>query len=344
VALKGDLRKTIYLTTPGTYVGVDHDAFDVRRPDLPTVRAPITAVDALVCFGNIQLSPYAMQRCTETGITVSWLSRGGRYRAGLRGPTTGNVLLRVEQYTAGTDPARALTIARPIVAAKVLNSRTVLLDAAKDRRDAADALRDVATDLEGHGDATKNAATLDELRGIEGQAAKRYFAGLATLLTNSGHRFERRERRPPTDPVNAVLSFTYTLLRVRCEAAAETVGLDPQVGFLHSLRPGRPSLALDLMEELRAPFADRLALTLLNRRQLTERSFETKPGGAVGLTDQARATVLTAWDTHLEATIRHRALDEPIERRQVPFLQALLLARHLRGDLNHYLPYRSTSR
>jgi len=344
VSLIADNRRSLYLTTVGTFVALDHDAFEVRRPELPTVRAPVRSIESIVCFGNVTLSTLAMARCAEDGIDVSWLTRGGRFRFGLRTPTHGNVLLRMEQWRAAVDGDRCLDIAKVVVAAKVLNTRVVLLDAAKDRSAYSEALRGAADELAGFAEQVRSVSDLDTVRGIEGIGAKRYFAQWSSLLSPEGFTFTGRARRPPLDPVNALLSFGYAMLRTRCLAAAEHVGLDPQVGFLHSVRPGRPSLALDLMEELRAPFIDRLVLTLINRRQITAKSFTVEPTGAWRLTDDGRATFLAAFDSHMRAAVSHRVVEQDIERRKVPGLQALLLARYLRGDLTHYFPYRTTGR
>jgi CRISP-associated protein Cas1 len=344
VALTVDHRRTLYLNTVGTHVAMDHDAFEIRRPEQAMIRVPVRGVDSIVCFGNAEITTSAMARCAIDGIHVSWLSRSGRFRLGLRGPTHGNVLLRVKQYAAASELSTCLDIARTIVAAKLLNSRVVLLDAAKDRDDRSRSLRLGADELLRLAEQSKSMRDLDSLRGTEGAGARRYFHEWASLLSHSGFEFAARQRRPPTDPVNALLSFGYSLLRIRCEAAAEHVGLDPQVGFLHPVRPGRPSLALDLMEELRAPVVDRLVLTMINRKQLANKAFEHQPTGGVRMTDDARAAFLTAFDSHMTSEVPHRVLEEPIERRKIPALQALLLARYLRGDLGHYLPYRTTGR
>lgn len=344
MALIGDPRKTLYLATPGTHVGVDHDAFQISRPEQDTVRVPVVSVDALVCFGRVQISTYAVHRCSEVGVPISWITRGGRFRAAARYPTSGNVLLRVEQHAVARDDTRARAVATPIVAAKILNSRTVLQDSAKDRTTLVGELRSTADKLAIAAESTKRASTLDELRGLEGAAAKSYFGALGRLVAQGEFEFAGRNRRPATDPVNALLSFGYALLRIRCEAACEHAGLDPQVGFLHSLRPGRASLALDLMEELRAPVVDRFVITLVNRRQVTQSSLEERPGGSTVLTDEGREVFLTAWDAHLAGKVAHRVIETKIERRQLPFLQGMLLARHLRGDLAHYLPFRAIAR
>ncbi len=344
MALIADSRRSLYLTTVGTFVALDHDAFEVRRPELPAVRAPVRSIESIVCFGNVTLSTSAMARCAQDGIDVSWLTHGGRFRFGLRAPTHGNVLLRMEQWRAAVDRDRCLDVAKPVVAAKLLNSRVVLLDAAKDRSSRSKQLRSAADELGGFAEQVKAARDLDTVRGLEGIGAKRYFAEWSSLLSPQGFFFTARIRRPPMDPVNALLSFGYAMLRTRCQAAAEHIGLDPQVGFLHPVRPGRPSLALDLMEELRAPFVDRLVLTLINRRQLTTKSFSSEPTGAWRLTDDGRATFLAAFDSHLRTAVSHRVIEQDIERRKVPGLQALVLARYLRGDLTHYFPYRTTGR
>lgn len=344
MALIGDHRRTVYLNTVGTHVSIDHDAFQIRRPEQPMVRVPVQQVDSFVCFGNVEFSTAALDRCARATISLSWMSRSGRFRMGIRAPTHGNVLLRIEQHQAAGDDRRRLDIAQMMVVAKLLNSRVVLLDAAKDRSMEAGSLRTIGAELINLADQARVARDLDTLRGVEGHGAKRYFTGVAALLHGSTFRFESRERRPPTDPVNALLSFGYSLLALYCAGALEHVGLDPQVGFLHPARPGRPSLALDLMEELRAPLVDRLVLTLLNRRQLGDGSFEYLPTGACLMTGTARVTFLAALDAHLAAEVAHRAIEQSIERRKVVQVQALLLSRHLRGDLRHYLPFRTTGR
>ncbi len=344
MALILDHRRTVYLSSYGSHVSIDHDAFQIRRPDHPMVRVPVQSVESIVCFGDAEFTTAAMDRCAQGGIDLAWLSRSGRFRFGVRSPTHGNVFLRMEQYRAASDADRTLDIAKAFVGAKLLNSRVVLLDAAKDRAVQTRLLRSVADDLVKLVEQAKCAGDIDVLRGLEGAGAKRYFAGWASLLAGSPFKFERRDRRPPTDPVNAMLSFGYSLLTARANGGAEHVGLDPQVGFLHPPRPGRPSLALDLMEELRAPLVDRLVLTLLNRRQVGPKSFTAEPTGAVRMSDEARSLFLAAFDTHLTTEVPHRVLEQPIERRKIPHLQAQLLARHLRGDVAHYLPFRTTGR
>lgn len=344
MALTSDNRKTLYITTPGTTVGLDHEAFTVRRPEAELIRTPVRSVDAIICISNVTVSVAAMARCANEKIPLTWLTSGGKFRFGLRSPCHGNVFLRREQYRVATEARPCLDIARPIVVAKLLNSRAVLLDAAKDHHDRRGRLRAAGEALAQHARQSEAATDLDTLRGIEGAGAKRYFSEWASVITAAGVRFNGRVRRPPLDPVNALLSFGYTLLQTRCVAAAEHLGLDPHVGFLHSLRPGRASLALDLMEELRAPVVDRLVLTLLNRRQLTEQDFHQDPVSGCRMADTARTIFLAAFDAHQNRMVPHRTLASRVERRKLPDIQALLMARHLRGDLLHYLPYRTLGR
>jgi CRISP-associated protein Cas1 len=338
------LVKTLYLTTQGTVVRLDQDAIRVERPSERFVRVPIRKIDHVVVHGHVTISTELTGRLADDGVPISYLSRAGRFVARVQGSMSGNVLLRIAQHRAFQDPAAAAGIARQIIAAKLLNSRTVLLDAAKDRPDEADRLREVAAQLAADADSVVDISDLDHLRGIEGNGARRYLAVLGQLASPDVFRFTKRSRRPPADPMNALLSYLYALLRIRCVGAAEAVGLDPQLGFLHAVRPGRPSLALDLMEEFRSTFADRHALTLVNRRQLNYHHFVERFGGAWELTDDGRRIVLETWDALLDTEVPHRVLGIRTSRRHVVHLQAVLLARHLRGDLDAYLPFRTVGR
>lgn len=338
------LDKTLHVSTQGMFIRLEVDALRAERDDGPPVRVPIRQLGAVHLYGRVGISTEAVHRLAVESIPLVWFSRAGRYIARTAGPVSGNVLLRWAQFEAAGAPDRAASVARPVVAAKVLNSRVVLLDIAKDNPKEAGSLRDAAAQLASLVDMLDRVGDLDTIRGVEGQAARVYFASLGVVARQSEFKFMFRSRRPPTDRMNSLLSFLYALVRVRCAGALEAVGLDPQVGFLHSLRPGRESLALDLMEELRAPLADRFALTLVNRRQLGPNDFVERPGGAFELSDGGRSTVLKAWDGFLTARVPHRALDHPVERRYIPQVQATLLARHLRGDLAAYLPFRTTGR
>jgi CRISP-associated protein Cas1 len=338
------LLNTVYVTTEGASLRKDGENFVAEVDGVERARVPFHMMNSVVVFGAIFVSPPLMQALASLGITVVLLDRAGRFQARIEGPVSGNVLLRRAQYRASENPDE---IVRSIVSAKVANQRAVLQRALRDygaemaadqraRIDAvvdrlAQILRRVAFTNEG----------IDVLRGAEGEAAQNYFSIFGDLIRSPDAeiRFSGRSRRPPLDPVNALLSFLYTLLTHDCRSAAEGVGLDPAVGFLHRDRPGRPSLALDLMEELRPILADRLALSLFNRRQLRARDFETRDGGAVLLSDDGRRTVMTAWQERKKEERRHPFLEEGAPFGLVPHLQAQLLARHLRGDLDAYPPW-----
>jgi CRISPR-associated protein Cas1 len=260
----------------------------------------------------------------------------------VEGPVRGNVLLRRAQHAALSDDGRTVSIARQIVAAKVQNSRTNLLRSARESPDeGSGALKAVASHLASTLPRLHEAESLNDIRGIEGESARAYFQAFAKMVRAHARvpTLAGRNRRPPRDPTNSVLSFLYALLRSECEAALEGVGLDPQVGYLHALRPGRPALALDLMEEFRPVLADRVALALFNRRQLQHKDFEDLPGGAIHLGDDARRTVITAWQQRKTVEVEHRVLGQQVPLGLLPHVQARLLARHLRGDLPQYPPY-----
>lgn len=338
------LLNTLYVTTRGAGVRKDGENVIVEIEGEERARAPLHMLSAMVLFGSIYVSPALIGACAEAGISIIFLSRTGRFQARVEGPVTGNVLLRRAQYRVSDAP---LEIVRSIVMGKIANQRAVLMRTLRDyggtlEDGKAEAVSMAVRRLAGILRRVDLAAGhIDELRGAEGEAANLYFGVFDHMIRSPDPelRFTRRSRRPPLDPVNALLSFLYTLLTHDCRSAAESVGLDPAVGFLHRDRPGRPSLALDLMEELRPVMADRLALSLLNRRQLRARDFETQESGAVFLTDAARKTVLTAWQERKREERRHPFIDETAPLGLVPYLQAQLLARHLRGDLDAYPPW-----
>jgi CRISPR-associated protein Cas1 len=339
------LLNTLYVQTQGAYLRLDHDTLRVEAEDEEGGRAlklqvPLHHLGALVVFGNVLLSPFLLARCAEDGRRVVWFSRGGRFVGRLAGPVSGNVLLRCAQHEALSDPERVAALARQFVAGKIRGQRHVVARAAR-ADGASEALAPAAEALGRLAAAVLAADEADAARGLEGQAGALYFATFPCLLGRTDFTYDGRNRRPPRDPVNALLSFLYTLLRSDCEGALEGVGLDPQVGFFHVLRPGRPALALDLMEEFRPWLADRLALTLINRRQLTPQHFEPRPGGAVYLNDEGRRVVLTAYQQRKQEAVRHRLFKEPVPVGLLPHVQARLLARHLRGDLAAYPPFRT---
>lgn len=338
------LLNTLYVTTEGAVLRKDGENLVAEIDGAERARAPLHMLGSVVTFGAITLSPALMQACASNGIVIVLLDRAGRFQARVEGPVSGNVLLRRQQYRVSDRPDE---IVRGFVSGKIANQRAVLQRALRDHGDETPA--DARTSLAAVVDRLDNILCrvglgndgVDFLRGAEGEAAQLYFSVFDHLIRSpdSELAFRGRSRRPPLDPINALLSFLYTLLTHDCRAAAESVGLDPAVGFLHRDRPGRASLALDLMEELRPALVDRLVLSLVNRRQIRARDFSIADNGAVLLTDEGRKTVLTAWQERKKDERRHAFLDETAPLGLVPFLQAQLLARHLRGDLDAYPPW-----
>ncbi|HEY3416760.1 MAG TPA: type I-C CRISPR-associated endonuclease Cas1c, partial [Armatimonadota bacterium] len=339
---------TLYVQSPKAYISLDHDTLQVEIEKTRVLQVPLLHIGAVVMFGNGMMSPHAMQRCTEEGREVTFLDYNGRFRCRVVGPISGNVLLRLAQYEAFRGGTPCTDIARRFVAAKIQSSRHTLLRGARDakteerRQRVAGAAADLAVCLSN----LQQAPSLDTIRGAEGDASARYFSVLGMLITadSSDFAFVQRTRRPPRDRVNALLSFLYSMLTNDCAAAVEGVGLDPQIGFLHTPRPGRSSLALDLMEEFRSGLVDRLALTLINRRQLRPEHFDIRDeaGGSVLLNEGGRKIVITAFQERKAEQIAHPLLKQAVPLGLVPHLQARLLARHLRGDLDCYQPFRFT--
>lgn len=337
------LLNTLYVQTEGAYVRRDGLNVVVEVGHTEKLRVPLHLLGGVAVFGQVSLSPALMGSLAEAGIVTAFFGMNGRFLARVEGPISGNVLLRREQYRVMDDGPACTRIARSMVMAKALNQRGLLQRAVRDHgvAFAEGGTTAIAAAIERMGEIARRAlheTDLDRLRGHEGEAAARYFGafGHALRTDNPALAFRGRTRRPPMDPVNALLSFIYTLLVHDCRGALEGVGLDPAAGFLHRLRPGRPSLALDLMEELRAPLADRLALSMLNRRELTEADFTIMENGAVLLKDESRKAVLTAWQTRKREEIEHPFLKERAPLGLLPHLQASLLARTLRGDLDAY--------
>ncbi len=328
------------MTTQGAYLAKEGQTVVVRVEQESKLQLPIHHLGSIVCFGQVSMSPFLMGFCAESGVGVSFLTENGRFLARLQGETPGNVLLRREQYRRADDLAASAALAHAVVTAKVANGRTVLQRGARDRPGDAGAprLAGGAEALAGHLAALREERDLDRIRGLEGLAGRDYFACFDDLITHQrdDFRFTGRNRRPPLDRVNALLSFVYTLLLHDVRGALESVGLDAFVGFLHRDRPGRPGLALDLMEELRAPIADRLVLSLVNLRQIDGRRFRIAESGAVLLDDDGRKEVLVAYQKRKQEEILHPFLQEKTTVGMLPHLQALLLARHLRGELDGY--------
>ena len=334
---------TLYVTLDGSYLKREGDTVVVRHDDQTKLRVPLHNLDGIVTFGwDIGCSPHLMAACARSGVTLSFCDGHGRFQATAQGFASGNVLLRRTQYRAADNPTATLSIARHCVAAKLANCRQVLQRAIRDHAtgncERRSALTLAATHLSHRASSALRVDDLDALRGIEGDGADTYFQSFNHLLTvdTPALRFTQRSRRPPLDPINALLSFLYSLLSHDLRSACEACGLDAAVGFLHRDRPGRAGLALDLMEELRPVLADRLALTLINRRQIGDHDFTTEETGAVKLKDDARKTVLMAWQERKSDELRHPFLGEATTFGLLPQLQARLLARHLRGDLDAY--------
>ena len=307
------------------------------------LRMPIHNIEGIVCFGYTGASPGLMELCCERGVALSFLTEHGRFMGRITGKIHGNVLLRRTQYRWADDEEEAIRLAKRFVTAKIANSRVVLQRALRDHEyiDLSGDLSSTIRWLSDMPERLDRASTLEKVRGVEGEAAHLYFSCFDHLIITQKDSFkmEGRVRRPPTDRVNALLSFVYTLLAHEVTAALESVGLDPQVGFLHCDRPGRASLALDLMEELRPYMADRLVLSLINRKQIEAKGFDIKESGAVLMSDDTRKIVLGAWQKRKQEEIQHTYLDEKINIGLIPYSQALLLARHMRGDIEDYPPY-----
>lgn len=336
------LLNTLYVTTPGSYLRLEQDTVCVEIERETRLKVPLLHLGSIVSFGESSLSSPLMQRCMESGISVSLHDRNGRFKARVEGETSGNILLRLAQYRAM--PEQNVAIARNCVAGKIRNARHVLLRAGRDTQDAAakPVLLDAAQNLARNLKTLAAVDDMDQLRGREGDAARAYFGAFVHCMRadmREDFAMNGRTRRPPLDRTNALLSFTYALLTHDCRSALEAVGLDPQYGYLHAPRPGRPSLALDLMEEFRPVLADRLVLTLINRQQVQSRDFTVRPGGAVEMSDAARKTILTAWQERKKEEIVHPVTQQKISVGLLPHIQARLLARTLRGDLPAYPPY-----
>lgn len=334
------LLNTLHITTQGSYVHRDGETLSVKIGQEVRLRLPVHTIESLICYGQVTCSPFVLGLCCEHGVGVSMMTENGRFLARVTGAVSGNVLLRRQQFRAADALADALPIVTAIVAAKISNSRLVLLRGARETTDEArqKVLRSKANHLTHIGMMAARASTIDEVRGYEGVAAQDYFSVFNNLINGEreGFRFQGRSRRPPLDRTNAMLSFVYALLRHDIESALESVGLDPAVGFLHTDRPGRPGLALDMMEEMRPHLADRLVLSLINRRQVSPSGFTVEDGGAVTMDETTRKEVISAWQRRKQIEIEHPFLQESIPIGLIPYVQALLLARHLRGGLDAY--------
>ncbi|NLX90938.1 MAG: type I-C CRISPR-associated endonuclease Cas1 [Firmicutes bacterium] len=337
------MLNTLYVTNPDAFLARDGENLVVRINEKEVFRTPIHYLESIVTFGYMGASPALFALCVEKGVSLTFLTQHGKFLASLSGPVKGNVLLRRKQYRIADSPEECVRIASRFLTGKLINSRVIIRRFISDHGEKCDSqsIKRVCSELAKSIFSLQNAKSLDEIRGIEGDGAKLYFSVFDNLILNDKESFffKKRTRRPPLDNMNALLSFLYTLLLNETKSALETVGLDPYVGFLHRDRPGRPGLALDLMEEFRPYMADRLALTLVNRRQLIPSDFIQKETSGVFLIDSARKTVLEAWQNRKKEEITHPFLGEKIPLGLLPYTQALLLSRFLRGDMDDYPPF-----
>ena len=334
---------TLFVTTQGAYLSKEGETVTVKVDNEILLCVPIHTIGSIVCFGQVSCSPFLMGFCAERNVAISFLTEHGRFLAKVQGPVSGNVLLRREQYRLADDMDVSSKIAKSVLTGKLANCRTVLMRFLRDHPDKSN------TDKVVHASKLLSSSlrrlqledSLDVIRGIEGDAAHTYFSVFDHLITSQKEEFyfTERSRRPPLDNVNCLLSFLYVLVMHDIRSALETVGLDPAVGFLHRDRPGRPGLALDMLEEFRPFFADRLALSLINLSQVQEKGFKKKESGAVLLDDETRKTLLVAYQKRKQDEIMHPFLNEKITIGLLFHMQALLMARYLRGDLDGYPPF-----
>jgi len=337
------LLNTLYITNPDYYLSLDGENVVVKFNEDEIGRLPLHTLDGIVTMGFAGASPKLMGYCAMRNISITFLSSSGKFLATVNGETKGNVLLRKEQYRISENEEKALKIAQNMIIGKVYNSRWILERAIRDHSLRIDVERVKLQSKYLYNTLTNinNVKTLAQLRGLEGEAASVYFSVFDELILQQKEdfHFDKRNKRPPMNKVNALLSFTYTLLAGMCKSALETVGLDPYVGFLHTDRAGRISLALDLMEELRSIIADRFVLTLINKKIVKPSGFYTKENGAVIMDDETKKIVISAWQSKKQESVIHPFLNEKIEWGMIPYAQALLLARYLRGDLDEYPPF-----
>lgn len=336
------LLNTLYINSPDKYLSLEGETVVVSVNKTECARCPLHNIESIVTIGYAGVSPALMGKCAENGIVIYFLSRSGRFIANSSGPYNGNVVLRKNQYRLSEQEDKCTEIAKNIITGKLYNSRCVIERATRDYSASLDVekLKDVSGRIKKSIEAVQNCNNTEELRGIEGEAATRYFSVFDNLILQQKKDFffDSRNKRPPLDNVNAMLSFSYTLLNSMVTSALYCVGLDPFVGFMHKDRPGRTSLALDMIEELRSVFADRFVLTLINKRIVCKKDFFAKENGAIYFTDDGKKKFLKSWQTKKQTTIIHPYLKEKVEWGMVPYVQALLLARYLRGDIDGYPP------
>lgn len=337
------LLNTLYITNPKTYLRLDGETVEILLEDKITGKIPLHNLEAIVTSGFTGVSPALMAKCCKHGIELSFITQTNHFLSRVSGETRGNVILRREQFRIADDKNKSLKFSKSFIIGKIFNSRWVVERMLRDYplRVNADEMGQVSGILQNYLKQVPDADNIDMLRGLEGKAAEFYFSVFDEMILQQkdDFQFKGRNRRPPRDAVNAMLSLAYILLSSSCQSALEMVGLDPYVGFMHTDRPGRPSLALDLVEELRSVFADRFVIKMINKRIITIKDFDVEESGAVRFKDEAKKRFLTEWQKRKMETIVHPFLNEKIEWGVVPYCQALLLARTIRGDLDGYPPF-----
>lgn len=337
------LLNTLYITNPDAYLSLDGENIVVRVEEKEIGRVPLHNLEGIITMGYAGASPALMGKCAEKNIGMTFLKPSGKFLAKVTGKSYGNILLRRTQYRLADDVEQRTSISKDFIIGKIYNSRGVVERAIRDhaQRIDVDQLKHISNNLKNAITLVRNAKDCDQIRGYEGEAATQYFSIFDELILQQKEdfRFCNRNRRPPLDNVNALLSFSYSLLTSMCSAALETVGLDPYAGFMHTDRPGRASLALDLMEELRPIMADRFVLTLINKRLVNASGFQCKENGAILMEDETRKILLKLWQERKKETITHPFFEEKIEWGLIPYTQAMLLARYIRGDLEEYPPF-----
>lgn len=338
-----NLLNTLYVTNPDAYVSKDGENVVIKLNNTEVLRRPIHILEGIVCFNYVGISPKLMQLCVENNVGVTFVNQYGKFLARINGKVRGNVLLRRTQYRYADSKEKSIDISKNFIIGKIVNSKSVINRSIRDHSKLVDidkmsyALEKMSVSLEN----IKVAKDSDELRGIEGEAARTYFSVFNNLILQQKEEFyfTERSRRPPVDNLNAMLSYAYTLLTHEMESALETVGLDPYVGFLHTDRPGRVSLALDMIEELRPYMAERFVISLINRKQISPKGFITKESGGIVMDKETKNTFLTAWQKRKQEEITHPFLKEKIEIGLLPYVQAMLMARFIRNDLESYPPF-----
>jgi CRISPR-associated protein Cas1 len=337
-------QNVLYVVTQGAYLRRDHQTLQVEVEGKVRLGVPLHNLQAVTLFGNVMVSPGAMEACACSGICLTFLSESGRLQARVDAPVSGNVLLRREQFRMADRSEDIVRISRCIVSGKLQNARGSLLRSARDHACEQDRnlLTRTAEEIAASIRRLEFVTEIDQVRGIEGAAARAYFGTFGCMVRQDREAFspKGRSRRPPLDRMNALLSYIYALLLSDCQAAAASAGLDPNVGFLHADRPGKPSLALDLMEEFRPLVADRLALTLVNRRQIARDDFTVREGGAVEIQEKARREVISAWQERKQECVTHPVLGQNVRVGLLAHVQARILARVIRGEFTSYVPCR----